>query len=188
MLEAFALTLVVVGPAASSSGAAAVTVLQEQAIPLMTPLEHVSDPLKRALSSLTHAANQTCEVKAAIVDIKAALKDIAAGEAFLGQHRDAAALPQLPPAITPNFTPPPRPAPRRNEMLEGALKNLEAAFHRVTQTTGGDWGGARDKAYRHMDEAATNLLAAMKNANVAFSQGRRGELPSCKPDSGAGRD
>jgi hypothetical protein len=160
--------------------------LQEQTIPLMTPLEHVSDPLKRALSSLTHAANQTCEVKAAIVDIKAALKDTAAAETFLTQHRDAAALPQLPPDVTPDFTPPPRPAPRRNEMLEGALKNLQTAFNRVTQTTGGDWGGERDKVYRRIDEAAKNLITAIKNANVAFGQGGRGELPSCKPDSRTG--
>jgi hypothetical protein len=67
-------------------------------------------------------------------------------------------------------------------MLEAALKSLETAFHRVTQTTGGDWGGERDKAYRHVDDAAKNLVAAIKSANAAFSRGRPGELPSCKPD------
>lgn len=171
MFNALALTLLIAGPPA-----------QEPAIPLMTPLEHVSDPLKRALDSLTHAANQTCDVKAAIVDIKAALKDVAAGEAFLGAHRDSAALPPLPADVTPDFTPPPRPAPRRNEMLEAALKNLETAFHRVTDTTGGDWGGSRDKTYHHVDEAAKNVVAAIKSANAAFGRGRPGELPSCKPD------
>jgi hypothetical protein len=183
MFDGLALVLSAVAALASPSGAAAVTRSHAQSIPLMTPLEHLSDPLKRALSSLTHAANQTCDVKAAIVDIKAALQDTAAGESFLGQHREAVALPALPPDVTPDFTPPPRPAPRRNEMLEAALKSLETTFHRVTQTTGGDWGGARDKAYHHIDEAATNLLAAIKNANAAFSHGRRGELPSCKPDA-----
>jgi hypothetical protein len=159
---------------------------QQQPVPLMTPLEHVSDPLKRALSSLTHAANQTCEVKAAIVDLKSALKDLAAGETFLAQHGREAALSAVPPDVAPDFTPPPRPAPRRNEMLEGALKSVETAFHRLTDTPGADLGGERDKAYRHMDGAAKNLMAAIKSANAAFRQGR-GELPSCKPDAGRAR-
>lgn len=177
MLEALALVMLV----ARSAVAAAPS--QEQAIQLMTPLEQVSDPLKHALSSLTHAANQTCDVKAAIVDVKAALRDVAAGESFLAQHRDAAALPPLPPDVTPDFIPAPRPAPRRNEMLEAALKDLDTAFRRVAETTGGDWGGQRDKLYDHIDEAAKTLITAIKNANAAFTDGRR-DLSSCKPESG----
>jgi hypothetical protein len=169
MFQAFALALIL---------------SQAQPIPLMTPLEHVRDPLNRALSSLTHAANQTCGVKAAIRDIKTALQDVAAGEAFLAAHPEAASTSPLPPDVSPDFTAPPRPAPRRNEMLEGALRNLATAFDRLTQANGGDWAGARDKAYRHVDAGAKALIAAIKNANTAFSQGRR-EEPSCKPDDAA---
>jgi hypothetical protein len=172
VLEAFALLLLIGGPAGPP---------QQPAASLMTPLEHISDPLKQALSSLTHAANQTCEVKAAIGNIKAALKDVAAGETFLAQHDGGAGLPPLPPETTPDFTPPPRPAPRRNEMLEAALKNVKTAFERLTEAPGAGWGGQRDTAYRHLDEAANNLILAIKNANAAFAKGTR-DLPSCKPD------
>jgi hypothetical protein len=162
-------------------GFALIALLAQQPVQLMTPLEHVTDPLKNALSGLTHAANQTCEVKAAIVDVKTALKDVAAGEAFFAQHREASALPALPPIETPDFTPPPRPAPRRNEMLEGALKDLETAFHRAAETPGADWGGSRDALYAHLNEGTKNLMTAIRNANEAFKHGRR-DLPSCKPD------
>jgi hypothetical protein len=120
MLKAFSLTAFLVA-AALPFGAAEMT-LQERPVPLMTPLEHVRDPLRQALSALSHAANQTCDVKEAIRDIKGALNDIAAGEALLARDAYAAALPPLPSDVTPDFTPPPRPAPRRNEMLEGGLK------------------------------------------------------------------
>jgi hypothetical protein len=166
--------------------ALALILSQAQTVPLMTPLEHVRDPLNRALSSLTHAANQSCDVKAAIADIKMTLQDVATGEAYLAARNDAAALPPLPPDVTPDFTAPPRPAPRRNEMLEGALRNLATAFERMAEANGGDWGGARDKAYRHVDDGAKALVAAIKNANAAFSQGRR-EEPSCKPDGTVAR-
>ena len=155
--------------------------LAHQPVQLMTPLEHVTDPLKNALSALAHAANQTCEVKAAIVDVKAALKDVAAGETYFAQHREASALPALPPIETPDFAPPPRPAPRRNEMLEGALNGLETAFHRAGEMPGADWGGSRDALYAHLNEGTKNLMTAIRNANDAFKQGRR-DLPSCKPD------
>lgn len=180
MLKAFSVTAFLVTTAALPFGAAEVT-LQERAVPLMTPLEPVRDPLRRALSALTHAANQTCDVKEAIRDIKGALNDIAAGEALLARDADAAARPPLPSDVTPDFTSPPRPAPRRNEMLEGALKNLETAFRRLSEVNGGDWGGGRDKAYHHIDAAAKHLIAAIKASNAAFREGRR-ELPSCKPD------
>jgi hypothetical protein len=166
--------------AALSFGAAEAP-LQERPVPLMTPVEHVRDPLQRALSALTHAANQSCDVKEAIRDIKLALNDVVAGEALLARDADVAALPPLPPDITPDFTPPPRPAPRRNEMLEGGLKNLETAFRRLSEANGGDWRGGRDKAYHHIDAAAKHLIAAVKASNAAFREGRR-ELPSCKPD------
>lgn len=142
--------------------------------------EHVRDPLQRALSALTHAANQTCDVKEAIADIKGALKDVAADEALLARDANAAALPPLPPDVTPEFAPPQRPAPRRNEMLEGALKNLETAFHRLSEANGGDWGGGRDNAYHHIDDGAKHLIAAIKAANAAFREGRR-EVASCTP-------
>src|SRR4029078_13338529 len=88
MLKVLALALLVTGPGASASALGGGALAQDQPAHLMTPLEHVSDPLKRALSSLTHAANQSCDVKAAIVEIKAAQKDLAAAEAFLLQHPD----------------------------------------------------------------------------------------------------
>ena len=180
MLKAFSVTAFLVATAALPFGAAEAT-LQERAVPLMTPLEHVRDPLRQALSALTRAANQTCDVKEAIRDIKGALNDIAAGEALPARDTNAAALPPLPSDVTPDFTSPPRPAPRRNEMLEGGLKNLETAFRRLSEVNGGDWGGGRDKAYHHIDDAAKHLIAATKASNAAFREGRR-ELPSCKPD------
>jgi hypothetical protein len=180
MLKAFGIIAFLVTTAALPFGDAEVT-LQEGPVPLMTPLEHVRDPLRRALSALTHAANQTCDVKEAIRDIKGALNDIAAGEALLARDASAASLPPLPPDVTPEFTAPPRPAPRRNEMLEGGLKNLDAAFRRLSEANGGDWGGGRDKAYHHIDNAAKHLIGAIKASNAAFREGRR-ELPSCEPD------
>jgi hypothetical protein len=180
MLKAFGVAAFLVATASLPFGAAEAAV-QEPAVPLMTPLEHVRDPLTRALSALTHAANQTCDVKEAIRDIKGALNDIAAGEALLARDAGAGALPPLPPNVTPDFTSPPRPTPRRNEMLEGGLKNVETAFRRLSEVNGGDWGGGRDKAYHHLDDAAKHLIAAIKASNAAFRGGQR-DLPSCKPD------
>jgi len=100
---------------------------------------------------------------------------------LLARDAYAAALPPLPSDVTPDFTSRPRPAPRRNEMLEGGLKNLESAFRRLSEVNGGDWGGGRDKAYHHIDEGAKHLIAAIKASNAAFREGRR-ELPSCQPD------
>lgn len=65
-------------------------------------------------------------------------------------------------------------------MLEGALKNLETAFHRLSETNGGDWGGGRDNAYHHIDDGAKHLIAAIKAANAAFREGRR-DVASCTP-------
>jgi len=155
--------------------------LQEQSVPLMTPLEHVRDPLKRALSALSRAANQSCDVKEAIRDVKLALTEVTAGEALLTRNADVAALPPLPPDVTPDFTLPPRPAPRRNEMLEDGLKNLQTAFRRLSEAGGGDWRGGRDQAYHRIDDAAKHLIAAIKASNAAFRDGRQ-ELPSCKPE------
>jgi hypothetical protein len=47
-------------------------------------------------------------------------------------------------------------------MLEGGLKNLETAFRRLSEVNGGDWGGGRDKAFHHIDDAAKHLIAAIK--------------------------
>jgi hypothetical protein len=66
-------------------------------------------------------------------------------------------------------------------MLEGALKSLGTAFHRLSDANGGDFDGHRDKAYHHIGEASADLMTAIKAANEAFRGGRR-ELPSCDPD------
>ncbi len=181
LLKGVGVSLFLVLTAALSFGAAGAP-LQEQSVPLMTPLEHVRDPLKRALSALSRAANQSCDVKEAIRAVKLALTDVTAGEGLLAREADVAALPSLPPDVTPDFTPPPRPAPNRNEMLEDGLKNLQTAFRRLSEAGGGDWRGGRDKAYHHIDDAARHLIAAIKASNAAFREGRR-ELPSCKPES-----
>ena len=111
------------------------------------PLEDVQETLQRASTALSHAANQSCEVKKARADIKEAVAAVNASARFLAVHADALRLPPLPPAVTPDFTAPPRPAPQRNAMLEGALKNLKTAFRGLSDAPGGDLGGSRDKAY-----------------------------------------
>jgi hypothetical protein len=68
-------------------------------------------------------------------------------------------------------------------MLESALKNLKTAFRTLSDMPGGELGGYRDKAYQGIDDAARNLMTAIKAANAAFREGRR-ELPDCAPESG----
>jgi hypothetical protein len=144
------------------------------------PLENVRETLQRASTALSHSANQSCDVKDARADVKGALNAVSASARFLAVHSDALRLPPLPPAVTPDFTAPPRPAPQRNAMLEDALKNLKTAFQGLSDAPGSDLGGYRDKAYESIDEAAKHLLAGIKAANAAFRDGHR-ELPDCPP-------
>jgi hypothetical protein len=154
-------------------------------VPPQPPLETALEALQRASNSLSHAANQTCDVQKARATIKAAIKDVQDAATFSAAHTDALKLPPLPADVAPDFTAPPRPAPQRNAMLEGALKSLETAFHRLEDAPGADLGGFRDAAYRHVDEAARDLAAAIKTANAAFRAGRR-DLPDCDPRPSGG--
>jgi hypothetical protein len=155
--------------------------------PVMAPLESVHDPLQLALSKLQHSANQSCDIKKAIAGIKDALDQVAVSAAFLSAHADAASLSPLPPDVTPDFIPPPRPAPHRNEMVEGALTDLQSAFTRLARADGGGLDGHRDRLYHDLNDAAANLMAAIKTANASFIVGRR-EIPSCDPDRGSAPD
>lgn len=154
-----------------------------QGHPLMGPLENVRDPLRLALTALTHAANQTCEVKKAIVNLKEAIDLVAASAMFLTAHPDARALSPIPPDVAPVFTAPPRPAPHRNEMLEGALTDLGTAFTRLSAAPGGDLDGRRDPTYHAIAASADELMTAITNANAQFRSGVR-EIPSCDTSDG----
>lgn len=68
-----------------------------------------------------------------------------------------------------------RPAPLMTP-LEHVRDPLRPAFRRLSEANGGEWGGGRDKAYHHIDDAAKHLIAAIKASNAAFREGRR-ELP-----------
>jgi len=142
------------------------------------PLAAAQEALQRASTALSHSANQSCDVQKARAAIKTASKSLASAAQYASSHPDAEKLPPLPPDVTPEFTPPPRPAPQRNAMLEGALKNVETTFRRVSETPGADLGGFRDAVYHDLDEAARDLMTAIKAANAAFTSGRR-ELPDC---------
>jgi len=160
------------------------TAPSQEAAPV-APLDEVRETLQRAGTSLSHAANQSCDVKNARAAIKAALDAVSASARYLSVHSDALRLPPLPPAVVPDFTAPPRPAPQRNAMLEDALKNLKTAFQNLSDAPGGDLGGYRDKGYEAIEEGAKDLMAGIKAANAAFRNGRR-ELPDCAPGNGGG--
>jgi hypothetical protein len=153
-----------------------------QAIPLVTPLENVHDPLQRALRSLTRAANQSCGVKRAIVDVKVALREVSAAEAFLAAHDDARVTSPLPPDVAPDFAPERPPAPRRNAMLDAAMRDLDRAFQRLANAPGGALDGHRDSAYHRIAAAAAHLRLAIAAANAAFARGAR-EVPDCGVES-----
>jgi len=82
------------------------------------------------------------------------------------------------PATRPDFTPPPRPAPQRNVMLEGALGNLKTAFDAFARSATGDLGGFRDKVNKDIAAGANDLIAGMNAANASFLAGRR-DLQPC---------
>jgi hypothetical protein len=156
--------------------------------PQSTPvaLSAVRDALHRAVSALQRAANQSCPVQKAIADINLINGDLNGAITFLNQHPDAAAplavngIPPspIPPTARPNFTPPARPAPQRNVMLEDALNNLQIAFDTLGQSAGGDLGGFRGRMNADIATAASDLIGAINAANAAFLDGRR-DLPPC---------
>jgi probable HAF family extracellular repeat protein len=139
----------------------------------------VRDALHRALSFLGRSANQGCDVQKAVVDINVANSDLNGAITFSNRHPETATAPSAP-ATRPDFTPPPRPAPQRNEMLEGALSNLQMAFDALDRSTGGDLGGFRAKLNADIAAATKDLMTAINTANAAFRDGHR-ELPPCSP-------
>ncbi len=149
------------------------------------PIQQANEALQRATNGLSRAANQSCDVMKARAAVKLAAKDLAAATAYAAAHPGGATLPPLPPDVAPEFTPPPRPAPQRNTMLEGALRDVSIAFHRFADVPGADLGGLRDTVYHDLDEAARDLMTAIKAANAAFRTGQR-DLPACdRPIDGA---
>jgi hypothetical protein len=130
-------------------------------------LTDARDVVEGALSSLHRSANQSDEVKKAIADIGLALDDLNAAIAFSRSHPNAEPAP-APPELVPDFNPPPRPAPLRNMMLEGALGSLKNAYGLLAQVPGGDLGGFRAKANDHITMAARDLMTAIKTANASF--------------------
>lgn len=151
-------------------------------------LSPVRDAFHSAVNALEHAANQSCPVKTTIADINVANGDLNGAMTFLNRHPEAAGPPSFngvpvptsptPSAARPNFTPPARPAPQRNVMLEGALHNLQTAFDALARAGGGDLGGFRARMNTDIATAASDLLAAIDAANAAFLDGRR-DLPPC---------
>src|SRR5262249_12250534 len=85
-----------------------------------------------------------------------------------------------PPIARPDFTPPPRPAPRRNEMLEGSLKRLAVAFDTLSQSSIGDAGGFRAQISNRISVAAIDILTAINAANAGYRAGRP-DFPPCSP-------
>ena len=179
-LAVIGLVLVATGPGVVTQPPPSST--QEPRAQALASVENVREILQRASTALSRSANQSCDVKHARTDVKKVIDAVKAAGQFLAAHPDALSLPPLPPGVTPDFAAPPRPAPQRNAMLESALKNLETAFQRFSEIPGGDLGGYRDKAYEGIDDAARNLMAAIKAANAAFREGRR-ELPDCPPEN-----
>ena len=123
------------------------------------------------MSSLQRAANQEDYVKKAIVTMNLAVTDVDRAIGFLNGHAAVAAAP-APLVAKPDFTPPPKPAPNRNMMLEIALHQLEMAFDALASAPGGDLGGFRAKANADIGAAAQELIAGIKKSNAAFEKGR----------------
>jgi len=122
--------------------------------------------LARASDTLKRAVNQSSYVQHAIVDIGVAIDDVNAALAYGRSHPNTPSASSAPPRF--NFTPPPRPGPERNVMLEQALTDLKSAFEALGQVGVGDLGGLRAKTYRDITVAANQLLTAMNEANAAF--------------------
>ena len=97
------------------------------------PLAPLRASLERAANGLLHSANQSCDVEQALASIQKGIGDAAIAIAVLSVHPGGG----TPPAgARPNFTPPPRPAPQRNVMLEGALRDLSIAYRRPREIAG----------------------------------------------------
>lgn len=151
-------------------------------------LSQVRDALHSAVSALQRAANQSCPVQKTIADINVANSDLNGAMTFLNRYPEAAGPPSfngvpsptspIQSAARPNFTPPARPAPQRNVMLEGALHNLQTAFDSLARSGRGDLGGFRTRMNTDIATAASDLIAAIDAANAAFLDGHR-DLPPC---------
>jgi hypothetical protein len=156
---------------------------------LLPPVQLAREALQRASNGLARSANQSCDVWQARAAIKLASKDLDAAAAYADAHPESAKLLPMPPDVTPEFTPPPRPAPQRNVMLEGALRDVSIAFQQFSDVPGSDLGGLRDPVYHDLDAAARHLMTAIKAANAAFKAGQR-DLPACTsmpPGNGGAR-
>ena len=76
-------------------------------------------------------------------------------------------------AVSPDFTPPARPAPNRNARLEIALNNLGTAFETFARVPGGDLDGLRPKVNSGIASAASTIIVGINAANEDFLQRRR---------------
>lgn len=157
-------------------------------MPPESDLSPIRDALHSAVSALQRAANQSCPVQKTIADINVANSDLNGAMTFLNRYPEAAGPPSfngvpgptspIQSAARPNFTPPARPAPQRNVMLEGALHNLQTAFDSLARSGGGNLGGFRARMNTDIATAASDLIAAIDAANAAFLDGHR-DLPPC---------
>jgi hypothetical protein len=134
------------------------------------PMTPVNDALQRARTALIRAANQSNYVQRALGSINAALSETAAASPLASP--DAGTAP-APIGARPDFTPPPRPAPNRNGMLEAALQNLGTAFDALGRTGGGTLGGFREKIDTDIAAAAAQLIAGINSANASFERQTR---------------
>jgi hypothetical protein len=147
-----------------------------------SPLHAARAALERAVSALTHAANQDCSMQKAVVDLTLAIADISAGLSFIDRHPEAATAP---PPDRPDFTFPEPPG-----LLEGraqeppgtgrgarsriALNNVATAFDAIARAPGGDLGGARTAVNDRIVLVARELIAGLAASNAAYRSGRRG--------------
>jgi hypothetical protein len=136
-----------------------------------SPLSTTRDALNGALRALQRAVNQSDYVQQAIADINLAIGDVSAAILFANDHPDAVVSPG-PPLIRPDFTPPARPAPNRNVMLEAALDNLKTAFDTLARAPGGDLGGFRAHANNDIAAAANDVIAGINHVNASYLEGR----------------
>ena len=162
------------GPPGPPGPAGAPTSGDANAPKLATPLTSARFALQRAAESLQRAANQSCNVQKAVADINKATIDMSAAIDFMDRHPEVASIP-APPATRPDFTPPPRPAPQQNVMLERALTDLSSAFDSLARSPGGDLGGFRAKVNDGITLAAKDVLAGINAAIAGFRAAREGQ-------------
>ena len=145
------------------------------------PLSQIAlarDILLRASESLQRAVNRSEYVQQAITDIGQAVVDITAAEKFAASGSAGASTASA--SAQPNFTPPPRPAPNRNVMLEQSLSRLQNAFDALGRVPGGDLGGYRDKVNADIAKAAADIITGIKSANASFLAGRGGGVSTLR--------